>query len=130
MRTDRLRSYVRSVARSHMTAAKMGSATRVPNTFAMLAIATIGYLGVSRVWDRSITPSAPSRASFGNSTMARKSSPFARNFELESLNGHGGILCVGEDHQLRSTRWRRWERRAQAPSRLATATAEGGAQRP
>src|SRR3984957_13647854 len=41
----------------------MGSATRVPNIPAMSG--TTGSHGVSRVWDRSITPSAPSQASSG-----------------------------------------------------------------
>ncbi len=63
--SDRLRSYVRSNGpTSHMTAAKMGFATRVPNSKAVSSVAT-GFHGVSRVSDRPITPSAPSRASSG-----------------------------------------------------------------
>jgi len=50
--------------RSHMTAAKMGFATWVPNSMAVSKIAT-GLPGVSHVSDRSIAPSAPSRASSG-----------------------------------------------------------------
>src|SRR5271157_3615637 len=40
-----------------MTAAEMGSAMRDPNTLA--AWTAGGCLGVARIWDRSITPSAP-----------------------------------------------------------------------
>lgn len=45
------------MSRSHMTAAKMVSATRVPNTISTFDVSASGALGVARVLDRSITPS-------------------------------------------------------------------------
>src|SRR5438105_4151681 len=74
--SDRLRSYVRSFpTRRSSDLAKMGFATRVPNITAASSVAT-GFRGVSRVSDRPITPSAPSRESTRlNSSREWASSP-------------------------------------------------------
>jgi len=58
------------LSRSHMTAAKMGSATRVPNRKATFEEGHWDSRSVSRLGIESITPSAPSRASFGLNSRA------------------------------------------------------------
>jgi hypothetical protein len=79
--SDRLRSYVRSVDAVMMTAAEMGSATRGPNRLA--ASSAAGWLGVSRVLDRSITHIfRPASSGIGREDEER---PHAPNFGSVSL---------------------------------------------
>src|SRR5689334_15489763 len=68
--------------RSHMTAAKMGSAAQVPNTSATSNAA--GWHGVPRAWDRSIAPSTILEQA--SASVGRRSPPFqARLIKVSRL---------------------------------------------
>ena len=91
------------LSRSHMTAAKMGSATRVPNRKATFEEGHWDSRSVSRLGIASITPSAPSRASFGLSSRAPGRLP------VKMLCGDAHRVCrsamiavvgLAADHQL------------------------------
>src|SRR6266851_2822271 len=91
------------LSRSHMTAAKMGAATRVPNRKATFAEGHWDSRSVSRLGIESITPSAPSRASFGLNSRAPVRLP------VKMLCGDTRRLCrcpmiavvgLAADHQL------------------------------
>ena len=63
------------LSRSHMTAAKMGSATRAPNRNATLKGQATGSHGLSRVGDRNDHAICLSRASFGLQRMVLNQPP-------------------------------------------------------
>ena len=122
------------LSRSHVTAAKMGFATRGPNIRAMSGTAD-GSLGVARVVrsiDHTICSVSSKLRPQREARIAARRTGYS-SFKITKGQGSWrGILWFGrDDHLLRSDRRRLSKRRAQAARQgWPQATAAGGAKRP